>query len=136
MEISFTFNNNYSVTEQLYIIKNYAQECFCEDIYEDFEFDNIYHNPTTKCVINISFLYKNIYFMIKFLNFIKKYRNFYVEMIYDENNQQLLYASQYYISKKMNKKCAKEYKEVKRKRSYSNDENDILKCLAITPLDI
>ena len=68
--------------------------------------------------------------MCKFLNFIRKNKCYYVEMIYDEINKSLLYASKYYITQKMNKICANEYNNIKRKRSYSEDETIILQTLS------
>ena len=68
--------------------------------------------------------------MIEFLNNIKKKSSLYVELIYDEENHSILYASQYFITQKMDKFAAKEFKLGKRKRSYSDDETMILKAVS------
>ena len=64
--------------------------------------------------------------MIKFLKFIKNNCNLYLESIYNEDTHALLYASQYYVTQKMDKNVAKDFKIEKRNRSYSEDETIIL----------
>jgi len=67
--------------------------------------------------------------MREFLNTIKKNSMVYVELIYDETTQSVLYASQYFLTQKMDKYAAKTFKTEKRKRSYSDDEIMILTSL-------
>jgi hypothetical protein len=67
--------------------------------------------------------------MIEFLNSIKKNTMLYVELIYDETNHSVLYASQYFLTQKMDKYAAKIFKTQKRKRSYSEDERMILNSI-------
>jgi hypothetical protein len=68
--------------------------------------------------------------MIKFLNNIKNTNGLYIECIFDEKSQTILYASQYFLTQKMDKYNAKKFKNEKRKRSYSDDENMILKSIS------
>jgi hypothetical protein len=56
-------------------------------------------------------------------------KGLYIELIYDEDTNSILYASQYYITQKMDKFSAKNFKSKKRERSYSDDENMILKSV-------
>ena len=63
---------------------------------------------------------------IKFLKYIKNNKQTYLESIYNDDTNMLLYASNYYITQKMDKYLAKEFKLEKRKRSYSEDETLIL----------
>lgn len=67
--------------------------------------------------------------MIEFLNKMKRNDGLYVELIYEETNHSILYASKYFITQKMNKYVAKEFMVQKRKRSYSDDENMILNAI-------
>ena len=67
--------------------------------------------------------------MIEFLNIIRKNHGLYVELIYDETNHSVLYASQYFLTQKMDKSAAKKFKNEKRKRSYSEDETMILNSI-------
>jgi len=55
----------------------------------------------------------------------------YLETIYDDNTKQLLYASQYYITQKMDKGYSKVFKEERRKRSYSEDDTMILDAIKL-----
>jgi hypothetical protein len=67
--------------------------------------------------------------MIEFLNRVKKNSGLYIELIYDETNESVLYASQYFLTQKMDKYAAKKFKIEKRKRTYSEDETMILKAI-------
>jgi hypothetical protein len=68
--------------------------------------------------------------MIKFLNRVRKNNGIYIELIYNEDNNSILYASQYFITQKMDKYAAKDFKIQKRNRSYSDDENMILNAVS------
>ena len=126
IELSFNVVNTGSVTEVLQSVKVYAEECGCQQIYEDYEFENKTQFIRRHCIITANFSQLNIIEMIKFLKFIKSYRNIYLESIYDETSNILLYASKYYVTQKMDKNLAQEFKFEKRKRSYSEDETLIL----------
>ncbi len=126
IEVSFDVLKNSSGTELLNNVRDLAEECLCEHFYEDYEFENKTQYKRNHCIITINFTHKEINYMIKFLDNIRKNKNLYVETIYDENNHSILYASQYFITQKMNKNAAKDFKIMKRKRSYSDDENMIL----------
>jgi hypothetical protein len=126
IEFSFNVVNTGSVTEVLQSVKGYAEECGCEHIYEDYEFENKTQFIRRHCIITANFSQLNIVEMIKFLKFIKRYHDLYLESIYDETSNILLYASKYYVTQKMNKGKAQEFKIEKRKRSYSEDETLIL----------
>jgi hypothetical protein len=126
IELSFNVVNTGSVTEVLQSVKVYAEECGCQQIYEDYEFENKTQFIRRHCIITANFSQLNIIEMIKFLKFIKSYHNLYLESIYDETSNILLYASKYYVTQKMDKEKAQEFKIEKRKRSYSEDETLIL----------
>jgi hypothetical protein len=53
----------------------------------------------------------------------------YIEMIYDEEINRILYASKYYQTQKMDKYIVKDYNSNKRKRSYSEDDTLILDAI-------
>ena len=130
IEVSFNIIKNGSATELLNMVRNLAEECLCEDFYEEYEFENKTQFQRRHCVMSINFLNEKLNNMIEFLNNIKKNHGLYVELIYDENNNSILYASQYFITQKMDKYAAKEFKIIKRKRSYSHDENMILHAIS------
>jgi len=130
IEVSFNVLKNGSVTKLLEEVKECAEECFCEDFYEDYEFENKRQFQRRHCLISIRFPQEKLNNMIEFLNRIKKNIGIYVELIYDENSHSILYASQYFITQKMDKYVAKDFKRQKRNRSYSDDENMILKAVS------
>jgi hypothetical protein len=68
--------------------------------------------------------------MVDFLSKIKKNNQLHVELIYNESNNSILYASQYFLTQKMDKYLAKNFKTERRKRSYSDDETMILNIVS------
>ena len=129
IEVSFNVLNNGSVINLLKDVKECAEECFCEDFYEEYEFENKYQFQRRHCIMSIRFSQNYLNHMIEFLNKIRKNDVLYVEMIYDETNNSILYASQYFLTQKMDKYAAKVFKTEKRKRSYSEDETMILNAI-------
>jgi hypothetical protein len=129
IEVTFNVIKNSSVTELLSMIRDYAEDCLCDDFYEDYEFENKTQIQRRHCIISINFSQEKINNMIDFLNNIKKREGLYIESIYDETNHSILYASQYFITQKMDKYKAKEFVIEKRKRSYSDDETMILNAI-------
>jgi hypothetical protein len=130
IEVSFNVLKNGSITKLLEEVREFAENCYCEDFYEDYEFENKVQFQRRHCLISVRFSQENLNNMIEFLNRIRKYSGLYVELIYDEKNNSILYASQYFISQKMDKYAAKYLKTQKRKKSYSDDENMILSVIS------
>ena len=126
IEVSFNVINTCCITEIQKSVKNYAEECGCENFYEDYEFENKTQFLRRHCIMTANFSQLNLGEMIKFLKFVKSYHHLYLESIYDETSNMLLYASKYYTTQKMDKGSAKDFKFEKRKRSYSEDETFIL----------
>jgi hypothetical protein len=79
--------------------------------------------------MSINFSQSNLNNMLKFLNNIRNTNGLYIELIYDENTNSILYASQYFLTQKMDKFNTKQFKQERRKRSYSEDEKMILKSV-------
>ena len=130
IEVSFNVLKNGSVTKLLQEVKEYAEECFCEDFYEDYEFENKVQFQRRHCLISVRFPEEKLNNMIEFLNIMRKNNGIYIELIYNEDSHSILYASQYFITQKMDKYAAKDFKIQKRKRSYSDDENMILNAVS------
>ena len=129
IEVSFDVVNSGSVIELQNNVKNYAEECGCEQIYTDYEFENKTQFIRRHCIINANFSPLNIGELVKFLKFVKSNRQLYLESIFNDDSNILLYASKYYITQKMDKNIAKDFKIEKRKRSYSEDETLLLQTI-------
>lgn len=129
IEAAFNVLKNSSVTELLNKVRMCAEDCLCEYFYEDYEFENKSQFHRRHCIIVVNFSQDRINNMIEFLNNIKKIKGLYIELIYDETNHLILYASQYFITQKMDKYAAKEFLVQERKRSYSDDEIMILNAI-------
>lgn len=130
IEVTFNIIKNGSVTQLLDYVKYCAHECFCEDFYEEYEFENKAQFQRRHCLMTIIFQQSNINYMVEFLNKIKKNHELHIELIYNENDHSILYASQYFLTQKMDKYLAKNFKIERRKRSYSEDETMILNSIS------
>lgn len=130
IEVSFNILKNGSVTKLLDYVRDKAEECLCEDFYQDYEFENKVQFQRRHCLMSINFSQSNLNNMLKFLNNIRNTNGLYIELIYHENTNSILYASQYFLTQKMDKFNAKQFIQERRKRSYSEDENMILKSVS------
>jgi hypothetical protein len=70
--------------------------------------------------------------MMDFLRNVKSTSNIYIESIYDDEQERLLYTSTYYRKKCMHKKCVKKHKEERKTRSYSETDMEILSIVSGT----
>ena len=129
IEVSFNILKNSSVTEIKNMIINGAEECGCDSFHDDYEYDSHTQFKRNHCVITLNFLKTDITDLIRFIKFIRSRCDIHLESIYDDNEYYILYASQYYITQKMDKCHGKTYKKEKRERSYSDDENMILQTI-------
>jgi hypothetical protein len=131
IEVSYNILKTGNIQES---VSAYATECGCEHFYTDYEFENKTQFVRRHCImtakfdINTEFIDDNTKMdnLLKFLKFVKTTQGLYLESIFDDDSNIILYASQYYITQKMDKFLAKEFAVEKRKRSYSEDETLIL----------
>jgi hypothetical protein len=130
IEVSFnTLKHNISETKELIIAK--AIENGCDDYYNDFEFENNLCYNRNHCIITLNFQNYNcnIDYIVKFLRIIKSIKGIYIESIYDNDTNNILFASKFYITQMMDKHIAKMYKQNKRTRSYSEDYTIIINTM-------
>jgi hypothetical protein len=129
IEVSFNILKNSSVTELQAMVRNLAEECGCNYFYEEYEYETNTQFKRNHCVMTIIFEDKNIINLLQFLRYIRNTKGLFLESIYDDDSRIILYASQYYVTQKMNKSNAKIFKKERRERSYSDDENMILNTI-------
>ena len=129
IEVSFSLIKNSSVTELQENIKNLATNYGCSYCYEDYEYETHVRYQRKHCIITINFNNPDIYNLIKFLRNIKKSKGLYIEVIYDEDTNKIIYASKYYTTQKMEKNGSKNFKDERKKRSYSDDDTKILEIM-------
>ena len=130
IEVSFnTLKHNITETQQLII--NIAVENGCNYYYNDFEFENNLCYNRNHCVITLSFqnYVYNIDYIVKFLKIIKNIKGIYIESIYDNDTNNILFASKFYLTQMMDKHIAKMYKLNKRERSLSEDDTLIMNTM-------
>jgi hypothetical protein len=125
-------NKNVSEIEQTII--SLAKKCNCTFFYSYCEMEKYVSIQRNHMVITVHFE-NNMDHLLIFLNNIKKRKGIFIESIYNEETNQLLYASQYYLTI-MDKFLSKNYKTNKRTRSYSEDETMILNEIDKNPQKI
>lgn len=126
IEVSFDILKNSNMTEIQVEVKNLAEYCGCVSFYEDYEYDDRCQFKRNHCVFTTHFLDENMLFMLDFIKNIRKEKYLFLESIYNEETRMLVYASQYYLTQKMDKYKAKMFR---RERSYSEDEAMIIKTI-------
>jgi hypothetical protein len=124
IEVSFNILKHSSVTEIQELIKEQAHNCGCNFCYEDYEFETNVQYKRNHCIMLTNFEIENTAYFITFLRKIKRIPGIYIECIYDDENNNILYASRYFLTQKITEK--KSYKTEKRKRCYSEEEILIL----------
>lgn len=129
IEVSFNILKSSSVTELQEMVKNIAGECGCESFYEDYEYETNIQFKRNHCIMTIIFQDKKSNNLLHFLRLIRRKEGLFLESIYDEESGKILYASQYYVTQRMNKSNAKVFKRERRERIYSDEENTILKTI-------
>ena len=98
IEVSFNIVKHGSVTELQNKIQKVARESICNFLYHTYEFENNRQYKRNHCLFTINFDSESeiIHNFIYFIKNIKKINGLYIESIYDENVNILLYASKYY----------------------------------------
>ena len=127
IEVAFNVFQHHNVQELEDKVINIAIDNGCEFYYNDYEFERNFKFKRNHCVITVNF--NNIEYIVKFIKNIKKTKGIYIETIYNDEPNNLLYASRYYITQMMDKHIAKKYKFNKRERSYSEDDIIILNTI-------
>lgn len=126
VEVSFNILKHSSVTELQEFVKEQAHSCGCNSCYEDYEYETNVQFKRNHSIMVSNFDETNTIYFIDFLKNIKCVPGLYIECIYDDTNNRILYASSYYLTQKMEKHFSKKWKKEKRKRSYSEDDIMIL----------
>ena len=129
IEVSFSLIKNSSVTELQENIKNLATNCGCSYCYEDYEYETHVRYQRKHCIITINFNNPDIYNLINFLRNIKKSKGIYIEVIYDEDSNKIIYASKYYTTQKMEKSGSKIFKEERKIKKYSDNDTKIIEIM-------
>lgn len=129
IEISFNLIKNSNVTKILEMIKQYAYKFNCQDIYNDYELEMNQQFKRSHCVITINFEKTDILYLIEFLKFIKTQKYLYIETIYNEISNKIIYTSQYYRTQKMNKTIGKNIKNDRKHNNFSIEEMTILNTI-------
>ena len=128
IEVSFNILNNKIVSELEDYITSVAKDCKCSSSYSIIEMENENSNTFMQRnhnVITSIFDEINVNDLVNYIKTIKKIKGIYIESIFNEETNQIIYASQYYLTI-LDKFSSNTYKSNKRTRSYSEDETIIM----------
>jgi hypothetical protein len=129
VESSLNILKHTNITEVQNKIKEIANDSVCNFFYDNYEFENNKQIKRTNYTFTTNFENDSIVNVTYFIKKIKKIPGIYIENIYDDDANVLLYASKYYQRVMMNPLLAKGYNTNKRVRSYSEDDTKILREL-------
>ena len=125
IEISFDLLKHPKVNDTKESILSLALDHGCQHTYTLFEMDAV--EKRHHCMIVVNFADDETFRCAAFVKTIKLVKHVYIECIYDDDIMcKLIYASSDYI-KHMDKNAVGKYVRFKRERSYSEDEEMILK---------
>jgi hypothetical protein len=128
IEVSFNILKNKNVSELEDFIISIAKDCKCSSTYSFIEMENENSNSLIQRnhnVINSIFEEINVNDLVNYIKTVKKIKGIFIESIFNEKTNQIIYASQYYLTI-LDKFSSKFYKSNKRTRSYSEDETIII----------
>jgi len=126
IEVSFNLWKYKNVSELEEMVISTAKDCLCDFYYSHCEMEKNLSIQRNHMVITVNFDQTNIDSLLCFLKKIKKIKEIYLESIFNEETNGLIYASHYYRTT-MDKSLSRNYQSTKRERSYSEDETMILK---------
>ena len=125
IEISFNILKNKNVSELENFLISLAKEKKSSLSYSTVEMDNTALMQRNHNVITSIFKEENIKDCVEYIKTIKKINGIYIECIFNEDTNHIIYASNYYLTI-MDKFISNNYYLNKRKRSYSEDETLIM----------
>jgi hypothetical protein len=108
------------------IIVNTAELYGCENIVSISEEDGTIKIPRYHMIFVINFVEDNFENFIKFIKCIKDYKRCYIESIYNNSINKLLYGSSIYL-KNIDKEISNKYKKFIYEKKFTPNENIILK---------
>jgi hypothetical protein len=129
IEISFNLIKNSSVSYLQDKIVNLATKFECLNWYEEYEYETHVKYQRKHCIIIFNFNNSQICNIVNFLDEIKKSKEFYIEVIYDDDSNKIIYTSKYYRTQKMEKPNLKKRNEDVKTRIYSDEEIKIIESM-------
>lgn len=122
IEVTFNILKNNSVTETQENVKNLAITCNCNSFYTDYEFEQHLQYNRNHCLMTINFENLEINCIIDFLQKCKLYKELYIESIYNDESNIMIYASKYYRTQQM----IKSKKGIKIEKNYTENDTKII----------
>lgn len=125
IEISFNLKKRGNLTETKNLIINNAKKYQSNRYYENFEMACMNRTMKRNHYVLTFFFETSQELVAKFIKFIKSESNIYIESIYNDDINELLYASNKYLNM-MEKECVKAYLTKKKKGIFKDKYSVII----------
>ena len=125
VEISFNLKKRSNLTETKQLIVETAKLYDANRYYENFEMAQTNRTIKRNHYVLTFFFETSQKQLAKFIKFVKRESCIYIESIYDEENNQLFYASNKYLNM-MEKECVKAYLKSKKNGTFKEQYSVII----------
>jgi len=126
IEISVNMVKEKTFTDLQHMIVHTSELFGCESLVTLSEEDGTIKIPRYHRIFIINFVEENFENFIKFIKLIKDYKKCYIESIYNNSINKLVYASSTYL-KNIDKDISEKFKKFIYEKKFSPNENTILK---------
>jgi hypothetical protein len=129
IDISINALKHTNISEIEAEVFSIASQYNCQDVYTFSENDGMLKNSKCKYIITSTFSQNSLTDLLCFIKNMKKNKNIHIECIYSDNIvTKVIYASQCYL-KMLHKNNINNYKNFKKNKIYSEEEQMILQEL-------
>jgi hypothetical protein len=132
-DIEISINNlNSSHNNELEYVKSLSEQCNCIYFKENIEFDNNIKIKKIYKLVSIHFDNTDFLNIISFIHKLKKIKGVNLESIFNNDSNNLIYGSKYYLTQLVEKHFSDDFYYRRRTRSYSETDALILKEISNT----
>lgn len=125
IEISVNLIKETNFFDVIHSIEEIANLYNCENLYTLSEEDGTIKIPRYHLIFVIHFNNDNFDNFLKFIRSIRETKKAYIETIYDNNFNKIIYASSFYLTK-IDKEASKKYKNFIKNKNFTKQEISLI----------
>lgn len=126
-DIEISINNLNSDNTELGWVKLLSEQCNCVYFKENIEYDNNIKIKRVYKLVSIHFDDADFVKIISFIHNIKKIKGVKLETLFNNDSNNLIYGSKYYLTQLLDKKTMSDFEYRRKTRSYSETDALLLK---------
>ena len=126
IEISVNLVKETNFSETIQTIEAIANLYYCDKFYTLSEEDGTIKIPRYHYIFVIQFNDENFDNFLKFISIIRKSKKGYIETIYNNEVNKIIYASSFFLTK-MGKEASNNYKNFIKNKNFTSQENSVIK---------